>query len=402
MSSARHHLRQEPDAGNPLVRNLCGGYGAIRIPTATGVSSMGYPEVLWNAVVINSIIQEQSMQEPLLHSVTRLLRYQRIPEAATARFRTWKHDADILAKLQQQLETFLAAHGKFREIIYNTQGILDDGSDIVIRVPPLENDTSPRLICFQAKSFNDLTKDSYMQELKAQRDDSLRKVHGLEYYFLLLCTDMTDHKHKKKVHNIMAEFRSAPLTEVIEPAYAYTFLHHPLTRIDAFVKRTVEEEDIVFKEAMLELENLESPSARALTIYLAVKAITTGELIFQQDGLLSSSRLHGIYRNLREKQASLLENAAEMQPSQPHDDDNNYWGEQDEPIQIAEFDDQLAADLENMEAGVVEAVTGTQALQFLPDQTRALSAVITDALARYEYGENQLMEYMLDVMGVRD
>src|SRR5713226_1655023 len=36
VSSARHHLRQEPDAGNPLVRNLCGGYGAIRIPTATG------------------------------------------------------------------------------------------------------------------------------------------------------------------------------------------------------------------------------------------------------------------------------------------------------------------------------------------------------------------------------
>ncbi|HEV3037107.1 MAG TPA: hypothetical protein VHA33_04905 [Candidatus Angelobacter sp.] len=341
------------------------------------------------------------MQEPLLHSVTRLLRYQRVPEAATARFRTWKHDADILPKLQQQLEMFLAAHGKFREVIYNTQGILDDGSDMVIRVPPLENDTSPRLICFQAKSFNDLAKDSYMQELKAQRDDTLRKVHGLEYYFLLLCTDMTEHKHKKKVRNIMAEFRSAALTEVIEPAYAYTFLHHPLTRIDAFVKRTVEEEDIVFKDAMLELENLASPSAKALTIYLAVKATTTGELEFQQDGLLSSSRLHGIYGNLREKQASLLEDIAEIQPSQP-DDDSNYWEEQEQPIKIAEFDDQLSADLDNMEAGVVEAVTGTQAFRFLPDQTRAINAVITDALARYEYGEDQLMEYMLDVMGVRD
>jgi hypothetical protein len=234
------------------------------------------------------------MQEPLLHSVTRLLRYQRTPEAATARFRTWKHDADILPKLQEQLETFLAAHGKFREVIYNTQGILDDGSDMVIRVPPLENETAPRLICFQAKSFDDLAKDSYMQGLKAQRDDTLRKIQGLEYYFLLLCTDMTDRKHKKKVRNIMAEFRSAALTEVIEPAHAYTFLHHPLTRIDAFVKRTVEEEDIVFKNAVLELENLESPSARALTVYLAVKTTTTGEAIFLQDDLLSSSRLHGI------------------------------------------------------------------------------------------------------------
>jgi hypothetical protein len=341
------------------------------------------------------------MQEPLLHSITRLLRYQRAPESATARFRNWKHDADILPKLQQQLEMFLAAHGKFREVIYNTQGILDDGSDMLIRVPPPENDKLPRLICFQAKSFHDLAKDSYMQELKAQRDDTFRKVHGLEYYFLLLCTDMADHKHKRKIRNIMAEFRSATLTEVIEPAYAYTFLHHPLTRIDAFVKRIVEEEDIVFRQAILELENLESPSARALAIYLAVKAIITGELIFQQGALLFNPKLHGIYADLREKQASLLESAAEIQPSQP-DDRDNYWEEEAEPIQIAEFDDQLAADLENMEAGVVEAITGTQAIRLLPDQTRGLNAVITDALARYEYGEDQLMEYMLDVMGVRD
>jgi hypothetical protein len=91
-----------------------------------------------------------------------------------------------------------------------------------------------------------------------------------------------------------------------------------------------------------------------------------------------------------------------MQRSQPNFDDDDYWEEPDEPIQLAEFDHQLAADLENMEAGVVEALAGTQAVRFLSDQTRALNAVISDALARYEYGEDQLMEYMLDVMGVRD
>lgn len=342
------------------------------------------------------------MQEPLLDSVTRLLRYQRTPEAVTARFRGWKHDAHILPKLQEQLEMFLTAHGKFREVIYNTQGILDDGSDMIIRVPPIEDNALPKLICFQAKSFDDLAKDSYMQELKAQRDDTLRKVHGLEYYFLLLCTDMTNHKHKKKVRNIMAEFRSAALTEVIEPAYAYTFLHHPLTRIDAFVKRTVEEEDIVFKDATLEVENLESPSARALTVYLAVRATVTGRAVFLQDDLLSSSRLHAIYSYLRDKQAFLLEDAAEMERSQTQYDDDDYWNKQEEPTQIAEFDNQLAADLENMEARVVEALAGTQTFRFLADQTRALNAVISDALARYDYREDQLMEYMLDVMGVRD
>jgi hypothetical protein len=32
---ARHYLRQEPDAGNRLVRISSGGYGVIPIPTAT-------------------------------------------------------------------------------------------------------------------------------------------------------------------------------------------------------------------------------------------------------------------------------------------------------------------------------------------------------------------------------
>jgi hypothetical protein len=48
--------------------------------------------------------------------------------------------------------------------LHNTQGILDDGSDMVIRVPPLEDDKLSKLICLQAKSLNDLAKDSYMQE----------------------------------------------------------------------------------------------------------------------------------------------------------------------------------------------------------------------------------------------
>ena len=59
----------------------------------------------------------------------------------------------------------------------------------MLRYRSENSDRAPELICFQAKSFDDLAKKSYMQELKAQRDDSFRKVLGIHYYFLLLCTD---------------------------------------------------------------------------------------------------------------------------------------------------------------------------------------------------------------------
>jgi hypothetical protein len=161
------------------------------------------------------------MRDTILDSITRLLRYQRTPESVTAKFGHLRHNADMLPSLQTQLETVLNAHGKFEPVVYDCQGINDDGSDIAVRFDPQSN--NPELICFQVKSFQDLARPHYMQELKAQRDDSFRKVRGLRHYFIVLCTDAA--KHKDRVRNVVSEFRSADRTEVIEPAYAYTFLH---------------------------------------------------------------------------------------------------------------------------------------------------------------------------------
>lgn len=168
----------------------------------------------------------------------------------------------------------------------------------------------------------------------------------------------------------------------------------------AFVKRSVEAEDLVFRQALLDLDAFENPSARALVLYLAVKSIISGTIEFQLEELLSNPVLHSIYGELRSKQALLLEESRRRKPRRMRDDD--WWDEEWQPPQIAEFDEQLAADLEEMETSAVNPVIGTQSICFLSDQMRALNAVITDALARYEYNESQLIEYMLDVMGIRD
>jgi hypothetical protein len=332
------------------------------------------------------------MRESLQDSITRLLRYQRVPPLATKAFRAWKHNSDILPKLQTQLEMMLDVYGKFEPVVYDTQGPRDDGSDVVLRYRQRDSNENFELICFQVKSFDDLAKGAYMQELKAQRDDSFRKVVGMRHYFLILCTD--SEAHKDRVRNIMAEFRSADRTEVIEPAYAYTFLHHPKTRVEALIKRAMEEEDYVFQLARTSLE-LDSPSARALAIFMVVKSAFTGTSHFTIDEFLADPILRNIYEDLRAQQADLLEQS--KQSIDWEDNDEDY-----PPVQLVDFEDQIAVDLEMLETDVVELERATQDVDLRLDRVRALNAVVMDAVARYEHNEAQLMSYMFTLMRVRD
>ena len=258
----------------------------------------------------------------------------------------------------------LEAYGKFEPVVYDTQGPRYDGSDIILRYRSQSSIEEPELICFQAKSFEDLEQKSYMQVLKAQRDDSFRKVHGMRHYFLLLCSDAQE--HKERVRSIMAEFRSAERTEVIEPAFAFTFLHHPRTCVEALVKRAMESEDIAIRLALDSLE-LPSPSARALVVFLAIRFVLTGESGFTMDELVSHSVLRDIYAELQNRQEELIQEATE----------------DDEPVLLADFETQLAEDLALMETDVVEMQPGTQTFRLRTTNVRPLYAVVADALVRY-------------------
>ena len=346
------------------------------------------------------------MPETIQDSITRLIRYQRASADATKLFRSWKHNSDILPRVQGQLETLMIAYGKFQPIVYDTQGIHDDGSDIVLRYRPEDTERDFELIAFQVKSFTDLEKKTYMQELKAQRDDSFRKVFRLRYYFVLLCTD--GKKHQERVRNVMAEFRSADKTEIIEPGFALTFLTHPSTRVEALVKRAMESGDLVFRLALESLE-LPSPSARALTIFMVVRSVLTGLLRFNVDEFSQDPTLRNVYDELRDHQTYLLDQSRQyaLEQTTSHDDnpdEDEAWeeDEEEEPIQLDYFEGQLAKDLEIMDSDIVDLDPASPNVLLRTGQVRALSAVVTDALARYDYSEPQLMAYMFSLMGVRD
>ncbi len=330
------------------------------------------------------------MTEPLQDSLVRLLRYQRAPVRATTRFQGWKHNSILLPRLQEKLEMFLDSYGKHREVVYDTQGIRDDGTDLILRVHAVKADTV-EIVGFQVKSFDDLQKPRYMQELKAQRDDAFRKVLGLEYYFIVLCTNLIE--HREKMRNIMAEFRSADRTEVIEPTFAYTFLNHPKTRVDALVKRSMEGDDLVFRLAIESVE-FPSPSARALAAFLVVQFALTGQARFSTTSLLESPPLRNIYDELRERQRDLL-NDIEIY----EDVAAEAWDEE-EPVQIDDFELQLSADLALLDNDVLEMDSNTEEGRLRAEQLRALIAIVSDALARYDYDEDELRRYMFTLLGV--
>jgi hypothetical protein len=344
----------------------------------------------------------------LLEVFERLLKRQRSPIAATREFRDWKHDRHILPRLQEQLDAVLVALRKFEPVVYNMQGILDDGTDVAVRYRTSDQgDEERELIGFQVKSYGDLSKPDYMEKLKAQAFDSINKVHGLSYYFILLCTDADE--HAKKIQNINATFRTTERTKVIEPRFAYTFLKSPMTTAEAFVKRTMQVDDVVFQRAMDSLN--QSQSAQALAIFLAVKAVLTGQKDFSHTEIGSDGALRRVYDELREKQALLLESAHDDEVSElveengekEAEDDDPYFDEDEdeqEPPRVAEFELQITEDLETLEGDLIDRDTGSGTFTLKTDQLIALSAVIADALARYDYTESELRAYMLSITGI--
>jgi hypothetical protein len=348
------------------------------------------------------------LQDSLQDTITRLIRFQRAPRAVCIAFRKLKHDADLLPQLQAQLETIRDAYGKFQPIVYDTQGIRDDGSDVVFRIDG--NDAQGmQLLGFQVKSFDDLEKDGYLQNLKAQALESLNNIKGLIKYFIVLCTDPK--AHKKEIRFVGSAFKTTHNTEVIEPEFAYTFLFMPKTRIEAIVKRTMEADDYVFKEALTSLD-FETPTAKALAVFLSVCFVTTGNPHVTIAELIADKALRTMYEEIRERQAELMASTLretderlegyEQDEEYVQDEDEEEDDYDDEPVELEEFEPQLVLDIALLEDAVLESDSSSESYQFLTNQMRPLCAVALDALVRYGYNDEQLLAYMFSAMGVRD
>ena len=182
----------------------------------------------------------------------------------------------------------------------------------------------------------------------------------------------------------------------------------------------IESKDLVFRDAFNEVAAFDSPTARALVVYLVVESVLKRQVEFHQSQLLADRVLEDIYTELREKQEKLLtEYRLTQQQEDLHVDiigeevqeetDEEDWEhdfdedeEKEEPEKILESQDQLAADLDSVDTGFVQLDSRSSTLQIDPSYLRAMTAVITDAVARFKYDRRELMNFAFDVMSVRD
>jgi hypothetical protein len=216
-------------------------------------------------------------------AVDHFLRLTRCLQVQTREFRNLRHNADLCPQFQLRLEAVLKAVGRFEPVVYDTQGVRDQGADVVIRVRDQRRSDveDPELLGFQIKSFADFERPDLMRTLKAQHYDAFQQIRGMSTYFLLLCTD--ENRHKDTIRNIEAEFKGARGTIVIEPTYALTFYRLQERRIEGYVTRMMQADDLVFQEALKAVQ-VESPTGGLLLLHLAAE-LCDGATHISQDSV---------------------------------------------------------------------------------------------------------------------
>lgn len=300
--------------------------------------------------------------------VVQLLRYQESDIEATEEFRSRRHNDDLCPAFKRQLDRICESYRRVAPIVYDTQGIRDDGTDVLIRCTE-RHLPKPSIIGFQIKSHDDLRERDYLQNLKAQRDDSFRKVQGLDHYYIVICTDAE--KDKNRIRNIAAEFRSADRTIVVEPTFALTFLSLYQSRIDAFIKRALTADDWVLKRALDTLK-MSSPTASGLAVYLIVKQLVDNQEPISVETLQDCQSLRQFYREAR-----LTTGRTRRRFS---------------------FE-QLANDLQMLEEQLIEIED--QTISVRRAEALPVLALASDAMVRFDYTADTIFPYLLNLLGIQ-
>ena len=336
--------------------------------------------------------------------LTDLLQARRAEPAETERFKRWKHD-DICERFRQQVDAVFSAFGKYNRVVYDIQGLKDEGTDVLLseRV-----DTKKEFTCFQIKAEWDLSQADHLKILKAQHFDSER-LYGdaLKDYYIVLCWSIAakdkaqkrltlDKSRKEKVKNVIRQFELVPKTRIIEPEFAIAFLSLNSIQIDVLIRSRFGNEDIVFKEAINLVGRL-SPTETTVLIFLIWLELYSDKSTVTADEVLHSDFIQRTFPGLPDKTQDLyFEN----------DTDNEEYVDEDEQEYYKygferrlDTDSQVVRDLERLEGDFLER-TGDDKFHVSLQSVQPLVVLMMDGYLRYDYSGEELLRYMLTLLGV--
>lgn len=333
------------------------------------------------------------MEGYLIEIIDNLLRYKESPKKATIKLKKASHNNDLCPAFEKRFRMILDCFQKYQKVVYDIQGFNDKGTDIMLR---FGKDDFQKYIAFQIKSYKDIEKKNYLEKLKLQFYDSKNHFENkMEQYYILLCTDAL--KHRNKIRQIKNEFSKTKEITVIDPTYILTFFKVNELKINAQIEGMLKDEDIVFERAKNLIGDL-TPSEVAILITIIGKLIFGGKREINFKEIKEVHFIRSIYSYLPDIDRDLYF----------YDEEDEYLGndldEEDildnDKIVGRSFEERFYEDLEYLNIDFITLDTRSESFKVELEYIQPIQSILLDAIVRYEYDLNDLLEYGFNALGV--
>ena len=203
--------------------------------------------------------------------VANAFRYRTAKPQDTHVFRQFRHDADLVPRVTQQLRFLMEGFHRDTNVTYDIQGLYDAGTDVLLR---LQSVNDCRFIGVQIKSHKELGQKDLIVSLRDQLSRSEDRYSPLLRWYLFLgadISDQTDRRTFQRVRAIQSAFAKKPKVTIVDPVYAMTFLRLSKAQMDSLTTLTLRTGDPLVEDASADLRR--HPVEAALLLRLVTNTV---------------------------------------------------------------------------------------------------------------------------------
>jgi hypothetical protein len=318
-----------------------------------------------------------------------LLQYKRCNERDVKNFQKLKHNNDLCPGFQKKIEYIIQMFTKYRTITYDIQGFKDDGTDIVARCTEYDD---TKYTCFQIKSHSDMEKPDYLTKIKCQANDTMNGYSSnLSDYYIILCCDINNGSIKNKVRQVEAAFSKTSHIHIIEPEYAYTFLKLGEIQIDALIKSKLSDEDIIFRQALNIVHDM-TPTERGILFYLIWRNLDDNKGLISLSEIIDSNFIKFIYKHVPDYDKGWFYEDDVIDDNYSDDSEDEYF------IRGFNIEQRIDEDIDTLEEYYIYQDKNGY-YEVVINRVYPLVSLMLDGIVRYEFDENEMLLYMMDLFG---
>ena len=321
----------------------------------------------------------------MLGLLGKLLRGRR--QRGSLAFSDLRHDRDLVPGVTSRLQSLIDHTDVRRHVIADVQGPRDEGGDVIIRLTA--DDSRPaEYFVFQIKAHDELGHSGIVDTLRTQYFRAEERYYPMVRYIIMPFgvaesvrsdTDgspvLMASDRRQRVREIQSAFSGRRDTIVVEPQFLAGFWALNGTRIDAFVRSVLGEDDAIWRAAASDLSGL-SASQVALVLLVASENVSSDRQVTLADVLASSQYRDGLGMNFAAYESGSLRTAYDRA----------------ELLQDAAVDDAIASDLDAISDFIASE---GDFIRFRTAESPGVTALLADAVVRFSRRGTDLLDYAL-------